>query len=383
MVELPTPEVISACDTVNRRKYGEMYLQKATTISAKMHLAILEADIFFPGNDLFRKDPANKKAELGVIIDFISTHLLLLISHIRNSHSVQFPVDPDLHLFHHILDCLILMTAILTKDFSRIYTIRKHFRTLDNVPSAASFSLVIEPPTPNKTFTSDECLGTYVEVTLKTASALFDLHEKMDDVLLKEATSAERKNDVLGYWLAQEMYQFIRRSDHQDNVFENEPAVLLFAFRGYTDIRNNQQHNPKVKTLLQQLSDIVLKVRNSKDQFKTNPSQINLDRIKQLETGLYRYIAQFCRIKYQDRIPTPAQQKVRTDDIERFQWEIKLQLTKLDPNTDLPDLFTNLVKRARETLPYGRGDEILELAREVYHTKDVTLFERAGCVANF
>jgi hypothetical protein len=130
--------------------------------------------------------------------------------------------------------------------------------------------------------------------------------------------------------------------------------------------------------VFEKLSDIVLKGRTSKDQFRTNPSQINLDRIKHLETGLYRYIAEFCRIKYQDRKPTPAQQKVRTEDIERFQWAIEVELAKLDPTKDLPDLFANIVKRARETLPYGRGDEILQLAQEVYRTKDVTLFERAG-----
>jgi len=379
MVELPTPEVISARDTINRRKYAEVCLQKATETCAKIQMAAMEADIFFPGNDLFRKDHTNRKAELGVIIDFISSQLFVLTGHLRTSQAVQFPVDPDLNLFHHIIDRLILMTAILTKDFSRIHTLRLHYRTADTVPSAALFSLVIDPPTPNAAFTSHECLATYVDAGLKAASTLFDLHEKMAGALLKEATSAERKNDILGSWLAQEMYRFAHRTDQRDDVSSMEPAVLMFAFRGYIDLRNNRQHDPNVKKLFEQLTDIVLKVRASKELSKTNPSQINLDRTKNLETALYFFIAQFCCMKYADRIRTPAQQKMHDEEIGRFEWAIQVELAKLDPERkDLPDLFANIVKRAREVLRYGRTDEILELAREVYQTKDVTLFQRAG-----
>ena len=40
--------------------------------SEKIHLAILHADKSSPGGNLFRKNPVNKKEELGAICDSIS-----------------------------------------------------------------------------------------------------------------------------------------------------------------------------------------------------------------------------------------------------------------------------------------------------------------------
>lgn len=177
--ELPTPEVIRARNELNRRKYGEFYLIKATDICEKIRMATLEADMFFPGNDLFRKGPLKRKAELGVILDYVSRQLSLLNCYLLHIRGAQFPVDTDVNLFHHILDRLIIMTAILTKDYSRVHSARRHYRKSDTVPPPALFSLLTNDLShPNDPFNVNEYLENYVAAGLKVARALFSLHKK-------------------------------------------------------------------------------------------------------------------------------------------------------------------------------------------------------------
>ena len=377
VVQLPTPEIIQARETYNRRKYGEHFLQKATDVCEKIYTAAVEATLFFPGNCIFKKDPATAKAELTVILDFVSRQLFILMGNLACVHAVHFPIEKDLNLFQHILDRLILMTTILTRNFSRVHTARLHYRTPADVPPAPSFSLL--STCQNAMMTHDEILETYVQAGLKVAAALFDLHEKMSSTLLNEATSAERKNDLIGSWLAKEMYRFASREGEPVDIV-NEPALLMFAFWGYNDLRNDRerQRRPNVKKFLSWLEDQVILVHNS----RTNPSTTHAKprdtaRTKALELMMYIGIGRFGRTNYRDRLPTTEQQKKDSANIDRFDQLVEHTLARVG-NKDLPNYFTGLVKRARETLPFARPEQILELAKEVYYTGNVALFDQAG-----
>jgi hypothetical protein len=56
-------------------------------------------------------------------------------------------------------------------------------------------------------------------------------------------------------------------------------------------------------------------------------------------------------MNYEDRRPTPAQQKVHTEDIDQFQQVVvEVVLGRLNCKTKIfPDLFTGLVYQYRQT----------------------------------
>ena len=378
MEQLPYPEVIRARDETNMRKYGESLLLKATDICQKIHLAILEADKFFPGGDLFRKNPVNKKAELGVIFDAISRHLSMLNVHLVQIQGANFPVDKEVTFFHHILDRLIIMSAILTRDYARVHEPRKHYRRPDTVPAPPVFSLLTTNITePHDRFNMNLYLGNYVSIGITVGNTLLELHNKMQGAVLKEAISAERKNDILGSWLAQQSIRFARREEQPVDDPLNEPAVVIFAIRTFIDLRNNRSDVPSVKNMFMALTNKILLLRKNRN--KTHPGEAVLNTIMRLETELYQNVAFICRTNYKGRIPTPEQQRKHDEDIEKFEWVLEVMLAQLDPlHRDLPGAFSSIVKRARDTIPYGRADEILDLAKAYYYTGDETLFEKAG-----
>jgi hypothetical protein len=383
MFQLRTLEDTSLRRAQSRRKYAEWRLETCKKSWQNIKIACNQAFHYFPGEKQFQPKPLIKTAELGIIVNYISGQLRVLNYYFSIVYNAGLPVDKDLNLFHHLADRMILIASLVTEDHSRLFDHRSSYRPPSEISSPEL--LAKEDPMWKDEHETDLSLLSYSTASKGGVNALMQLHSLMSVYLHHKTESMAADRTEIGSWLSTELLRFANRT-HPAADKDNEIAVYTFAY-ALLRLKNLMTEN-RVKSLLLNLRTTNLQIRHLRNLLDptvqtSQPNQVVRARkaITGYQIDMYRQIGDFCRQFYRCRERKPEDIAKDQEQVDKFSAIVDTLVCQEESKERIRDPFTRLVKLARIKLPFARGTQILEVAKRVYYSGDMTLFDKASLPA--
>lgn len=292
----------------------------------------------------------------------------MLSTHLTVARSAGIPVNIGLDYFHGLMDRLLLLGSVITKDIQYLYEPRAHYDNIRDIRGSKFFGLIAT----NLPHWKDEVdvnnlLCQYIKAGQNAGKALVYLDQQMTGFLLSGAV--ETKDDPVGNWLARELDRILLKKGPAIEP-DHELSVFAMAYRGYRWLVNVRKNEPGVRKFLNVMWNL-----------QRNPNRMNTETVDRL---MYKVIGQSNREEcFTSRPLGPKRMATRTADIANFRAIVEAAVEYVDSDTrkEVESVFAKIVRFARCKLPYGTPEQIFTLAKRMYYSEDINLFVEQQPVA--